>query len=222
VQVFVVALDKPVHALSSRTSATCPFERCSTYKHSDGLYFRFLVVSCQKSPQEAASVTTKMSSHCSQRTVVRWLTIISRGFRGSNFHRPHQGIDRGFRLTVVAVIPRVWRLGRHVCRERAYGSCQRPCSEATCIISRPVESASRGRLSQQNEMCVALLGCPNRSPPPQVILVGGQSDSHLVAGTFSLYDRDALVSNPRQPNSQSCFSPDENKLPAATCKTTLV
>lgn len=43
---------------------------------SDGVYFRFLVVSCQKSPQEAASVTTKMSSHCSQRNVVRWLTII--------------------------------------------------------------------------------------------------------------------------------------------------
>jgi len=54
------------------------------------------MVSSQQSPQEAASVTTKVSSHCSQRTVVRWLTIISRGFRGSNFRRPHQGIDRGF------------------------------------------------------------------------------------------------------------------------------
>lgn len=132
----------------------------------DGLYFRCLVVSCQQSPQDAASVTTKVSSHCSQRTAVRWLTIISRGFRGSNFLRPHQGIDRGFRLTAVAGIPRVWHLGRHVCRERAYRSRQRPCLEATCIISRPVESASRGRLSQQNEMCVALLGYPDRLPVP--------------------------------------------------------
>ena len=30
---------------------------------SDGLHFPCLVVSCQQSPQEAASVTTKVSSH---------------------------------------------------------------------------------------------------------------------------------------------------------------
>jgi hypothetical protein len=133
---------------------------------SDGLYFRCLVFSYQQSPQEAASVTTKVSSHCSQRTIVRRLTIISRGFRGSNFRRPHQGIDRGFRLTAVAGIPRVWHLGRHVCRERAYISRQRPSSEATCIISRAVESANRERLiSQQTEMCVEILGYPDRFQP---------------------------------------------------------
>jgi hypothetical protein len=74
---------------------------------SDGLYFPCLVVCYHKSPQEAARVTTKMNSHCSQRTAVRRLTIVSRGFGGSNFRRPHQGNDRGFRLTAVAGIPRV-------------------------------------------------------------------------------------------------------------------
>jgi len=59
-----------------------------------------------------------------------------------------------------------WKARVPMCQERAYRSRQRPCSEATCIITRPVESANRGRLSQQNEMCVALLDYADRSPPP--------------------------------------------------------
>jgi len=79
-QMFVVAIDRPVHALSSTAAVTCPFERCSTYKQ-----IKEVLMDCtfpvwwslaSNRLRRLQVLQPKCLRTDSQRTVVRWLTTI--------------------------------------------------------------------------------------------------------------------------------------------------
>jgi hypothetical protein len=117
----------------------------------DRLRLSELEVRCRQLHPEAASVAVQVSSHCDQRTFVRWKQVNSREFGDSIFCRPHQSTYWEFRLKLDdAENPLVRQHGRHLRRPKADWSHPRVTEVDWYAGSQPRLSIKR-RPSRRNE-----------------------------------------------------------------------